>query len=79
MSKYDARKILVADNDEDVLVALERVLEDDGYATTTAISSVETCELLPAVDLICWCWTIRCRTRTRFKFWPNAGGRASRY
>ena len=46
MSKYDARKILVADNDEDVLVALERVLEDDGYATTTAISSAEMCKLL---------------------------------
>jgi CheY-like chemotaxis protein len=39
-------KILVADNDEDVLLALERILEEKGYATTVAISSAEACKLL---------------------------------
>ena len=46
MSENGIRKILVADNDEDVLVALELVLEDGGYATTTALSSAEACKLL---------------------------------
>jgi len=30
------KKILVVDNDEDLLIALERVLEENGYDTTTA-------------------------------------------
>jgi CheY-like chemotaxis protein len=30
------KKILVVDNDESVLIALERALEEDGYETTTA-------------------------------------------
>ncbi len=30
------KKILIIDNDEDVLIALERVLEEQGYETTTA-------------------------------------------
>ena len=46
MSENGIIKILVADNDEDVLVALELVLEDGGYATTTVLSSAETCRLL---------------------------------
>jgi CheY-like chemotaxis protein len=46
MPEYHAGKILVADNDEDVLVALERVLEERGYATTVALSSAEACKLL---------------------------------
>jgi len=46
MSKHDAGKILVADNDEDVLVALERALEERGYATTVALSGAEACQLL---------------------------------
>jgi two-component system nitrogen regulation response regulator NtrX len=46
MPEYDAGKILVADNDEDVLVALERVLEERGYATAIALSGAETCRLL---------------------------------
>lgn len=46
MPKHDAGKILVADNDEDVLVALECVLEEKGYATTVALSGAETCKLL---------------------------------
>jgi two-component system nitrogen regulation response regulator NtrX len=46
MSEHGVRKILVADNDEDVLVALERILEDGDYATTVALSAAETCKLL---------------------------------
>jgi len=38
--------ILVVDNDEDVLIALERVLEEKGYATTLAVSGAEACKLL---------------------------------
>jgi CheY-like chemotaxis protein len=39
-------RILLADNDEDVLVALERTLEDRGYATATALNHAEACKLL---------------------------------
>ena len=39
-------KILVADNDEDVLIALEGILEEKGYATTVTLSSAEACALL---------------------------------
>ncbi|HWJ46235.1 MAG TPA: response regulator [Candidatus Udaeobacter sp.] len=46
MPGNDAGKILVADNDEDVLVALERALEERGYATTVALSGAEACQLL---------------------------------
>src|SRR5882672_12169628 len=46
MPKHDARKILLADNDEDVLVALECVLEEKGYATSVALSSAEACKML---------------------------------
>lgn len=46
MRDYEVSKILVADNDEDVLVTLERILEDGGYATTTALSSAEAARLL---------------------------------
>ena len=38
--------ILVVDNDEDVLIAMERVLEEKGYATTLAVSGAEACKLL---------------------------------
>jgi CheY-like chemotaxis protein len=48
MPGNDAGKILVADNDEDVLVALERALEERGYATTVALSGAEACRLLSA-------------------------------
>jgi CheY-like chemotaxis protein len=46
MPGYGAGKILVADNDEEVLVALERALEERGYATTVALSGAEACKLL---------------------------------
>jgi CheY-like chemotaxis protein len=48
MPGNDAGRILVADNDEDVLVALERALEERGYATTVALSGAEACRLLSA-------------------------------
>jgi CheY-like chemotaxis protein len=34
------------DNDEDVLIALERTLENDGYTTTTALNHEEASKLL---------------------------------
>jgi two-component system, NtrC family, nitrogen regulation response regulator NtrX len=46
MTENHAGTILVVDNDEDVLIALERVLEEKGYATTLAVSSAEACKLL---------------------------------
>ncbi len=45
MPEKRLRKVLLADNDEDVLVALERTLEDGGYATATAVSHAEASKL----------------------------------
>jgi DNA-binding NtrC family response regulator len=42
--------LLIADNDENVLIALERVFEDEGYATTTVVSHEEIATLIPEVD-----------------------------
>ena len=39
-------KILIVDNDEDVLIALERALEEQGYDTTTAWTLPEGLELM---------------------------------
>ena len=39
-------RILVVDNDEIVLIALERLLEKEGYDTTTAWGGAEALELL---------------------------------
>ena len=39
-------KILIVDDDEDVLIALERLLEDQGYRTVTAWSGQEALSLL---------------------------------
>ena len=39
-------KILIADNDEMVLTNLERLLEDLGYTTTTAVSCQEVAAML---------------------------------
>ena len=46
MNKKVTGKILVADNDEDVLIAMESVLEEKGYAISVALSSAEACALL---------------------------------
>lgn len=42
--------LLIADNDENVLIALERVFEDEGYATTTVVSHEEIATLMSEVD-----------------------------
>ena len=39
-------RILILDNDEDILVDLERVLESDGYSTETAINYEQASALL---------------------------------
>jgi CheY-like chemotaxis protein len=46
MSNNGAGKILIADNDEHVLIALEHSLENGGYSTVTAVSHEETRKLL---------------------------------
>jgi DNA-binding response OmpR family regulator len=46
MQDFQPRKILIVDNDEDVLVSLERVLEDEHYATVTAVSHQQAASLL---------------------------------
>jgi DNA-binding response OmpR family regulator len=38
MGQDEHGKILIADNDEDVLVALERALEDEGYDTAVTVN-----------------------------------------
>src|SRR5262249_486116 len=39
-------RILIVDNDEEVLLALERVLEDHGYSTEIAVSHAQASDLL---------------------------------
>jgi DNA-binding response OmpR family regulator len=39
MGHDELGKILIVDNDEDVLVALEQALEDEGYDTAVAVSA----------------------------------------
>src|SRR5512141_1300699 len=39
------KRILVVDNDEDVLISLERALEEDGYDTVTAWSVPDSMDL----------------------------------
>lgn len=39
-------QLLIADNDESVLIELERVFEDEGYATTTVLTREEVSALL---------------------------------
>jgi DNA-binding response OmpR family regulator len=41
----DPIRILIVDDDEDVLIALERLLEGEGYATATAWSGKEALAL----------------------------------
>ena len=68
MSENGVRKILVADNDEDVLVALEGILEEGGYATTTALSSAEACKLLSGGSFDVFLANVLCKS-------PCAGAR----
>jgi DNA-binding response OmpR family regulator len=42
--------LLIADNDENVLIALERVFEDEGYATTTVVSHEEVATLMSEIE-----------------------------
>ena len=42
-------KILIVDNDENVLIALERSLEDEGYVTATALGQNEAWKFLSEV------------------------------
>lgn len=46
MLNQGIRKVLIADNDEDVLVALEHALESGGYTTATALSQDQISKLL---------------------------------
>jgi DNA-binding response OmpR family regulator len=46
-------KILIVDNDEDVLIALERTLEDEGYPTATAANQEEASKLLSQSKFEC--------------------------
>lgn len=43
---HEQIRILIADNDETVLTNLERLLEDQGYTTTTAVSCQEVSAML---------------------------------
>ncbi len=42
----DPIKILIVDDDEEVLIALERLLESEGYSTATAWSRLDAIALL---------------------------------
>jgi CheY-like chemotaxis protein len=44
------KHLLIADNDENVLIELERVFEDQGYATTTVVSHEEVATLMSVVE-----------------------------
>jgi len=44
------RRILIVDNDQDVLITLERILEGEGYQTTTAWSAHEALDLCARFD-----------------------------
>lgn len=46
MSRNGAGRILIADNDEDVLIALEHTLENRGYQTVTAVNHEQTSKML---------------------------------
>ena len=43
-------RVLIVDNDEHVLIALERLLEDQGCQTTTACTSKDALRLIEAGD-----------------------------
>ena len=76
MPETKLERILLADNDEDVLVALERTLEDRGYATATALSHApKRPGFLLKLVLTCACSTITCPTKMGFRFSVNSDER----
>lgn len=54
MAAQRSRKVLIADNDEDVLLALEWTLESEGYDTVVALNDDEVRQILihNACDLL---------------------------
>ena len=48
--KGQRKRVLIVDNDEDILIALERLLETEGYDTVTAWSGQEAHLLLQAME-----------------------------
>lgn len=54
MGQDEVGKILIADNDEDVLLGLERALEDEGYDTAVTVSREAAFQVLStgAFDLL---------------------------
>lgn len=50
MLNQGKKKVLIADNDENVLVALEHALENSGYTTATALSQDQISKLLTEED-----------------------------
>jgi DNA-binding response OmpR family regulator len=54
MGQDELGKILIADNDEDVLLALERALENEGYDTAVTVSGKVAFQILAtgAFDLL---------------------------
>ena len=54
MGQDELGKILIADNDEDVLLALEQALENEGYETAVTVSGEVAFQILAtgAFDLL---------------------------
>ena len=50
MSEGLARRILVVDDEPDMLLYLSALLEDNGYATVTAADGIEAWEILKTTD-----------------------------
>ncbi|HEY1658949.1 MAG TPA: response regulator [Candidatus Sulfotelmatobacter sp.] len=46
MQEHGLLRILIVDNEEEVLIAMERALEDEGHVTATAVSYEEASRLL---------------------------------
>lgn len=42
------KRVLIIDSDEQVLIALERLLEDEGIETVTTCSALQALEMLPS-------------------------------
>jgi DNA-binding NtrC family response regulator len=70
MFENGSRRILIADNDEDVLIALERTLETEGYDTFLAFDAGGIYRTLSKSPSIWSCWTTTCQTKTALRFLP---------